>query len=116
MPSIKSIKSIKSLLNFTEDKDFSKTIVPVRLAQYGSNHLVSRSQAKRVVANLEAFSTVALDFAGVDSIGQGFADEIFRVFRRSHPNIKLMAIHCSAAVQSMIDHVEKAKRIASGQV
>src|SRR5205823_6040733 len=62
------------------DYSFTKTHVPIALAKQGQDNLVSRSQAKRLLARFDKFTEVCLDFAGVDSIGQAFADEIFRVF------------------------------------
>jgi hypothetical protein len=52
----------------------------VRLAKYGNDQLISRSQAKRLLARIELFKIVLFDFSGVETIGQAFADEIFRVF------------------------------------
>ncbi|HEV2701858.1 MAG TPA: DUF4325 domain-containing protein [Steroidobacteraceae bacterium] len=86
-----------------EDFDFSKTVVPVDLARYGNDKLISRSQAKRVLARVELFKTVVFDFEGVDSIGQAFSDEIFRVFAQEHPEIQLLAIHTKSEVRRMID-------------
>jgi DNA-binding transcriptional ArsR family regulator len=74
----------------TEDNfGFTKTIVPVRLAQYGDDKLVSRSQSKRLLVRIDRFQTVIFDFEGVDNIGQAFADEVFRVFATQHPDIEL---------------------------
>jgi hypothetical protein len=90
----------------TEDEDetrgFDKTIVPIRLAQYSSDLLVSRSQAKRVLARLEGFKRVILDFEGVETIGQAFSDEIFRVFSLSHPEVSLRVSGANDAVMSMV--------------
>jgi anti-sigma regulatory factor (Ser/Thr protein kinase) len=88
----------------SEDGDygFNKTVVPVKLAQYGNDKLISRSQAKRVLARVELFTVVLFDFAGVLTIGQSFADEIFRVFAREHPAIELHVIHASSEVKRMI--------------
>ena len=47
---------------------------------------VSRSEAKLLLSRLEQFRDVELDFAGVDTVGQGFADEVFRVWPLVHPN------------------------------
>lgn len=91
-----------------DDYGFHKTVVPVRLARVGNENLVSRSQAKRLVARFEGFKTVILDFQGVDEIGQAFADEIFRVFRASHPEVELVGIHASAEVQQMINRATTA--------
>ena len=84
------------------DYGFTKTVIPVRLAQHGTEQLVSRSQAKRLLARIDRFSMVIFDFTAVEAIGQSFADEIFRVFERTHPNIKLVAIHASPPVEQMI--------------
>jgi anti-sigma regulatory factor (Ser/Thr protein kinase)/biotin operon repressor len=85
-----------------EDYDFSRTVVPVVLAQYVGDPLISRSQAKRVLARVDLFRTVVFDFSEIDSIGQAFADEIFRVFAQSHPEIELQFIHANASVGKMI--------------
>jgi hypothetical protein len=55
-----------------------------------------------VLANLEKFRSVVLDFSGVEEIGQGFADEIFRVWKASHPAIKLEAVSMSAPVSFLV--------------
>lgn len=94
-----------------DDYGFTKTVVPVELAQYGDDRLISRSQAKRLLSRVELFRTVVFDFAGVATIGQAFADEIFRVFAQQHPGIDLISIHANSAVKRMI---ERAKSGASG--
>ncbi len=43
-----------------------------------------------------------LDFSGVDSIGQAFADEVFRVFVRQHPEIELISVHANESIRRMI--------------
>jgi STAS-like domain of unknown function (DUF4325)/Histidine kinase-like ATPase domain len=96
---------------FTSEGDygFTRTVVPVRLAQYGDEKLVSRSQAKRLLAGIDRFKIVMLDFAGVATIGQAFADEVFRVFVEAHPEIDLHVEHVNASVQQMIRHVSGAE-------
>ncbi len=81
---------------------FSKTIVPVKLAQYGDDKLISRSQAKRLLARVDRFKVVIFDFRGVESIGQAFADEIFRVFANEHRDVELMEVNSNADVKQMI--------------
>lgn len=85
------------------DYGFNKTVVPVRLAQYGNDKLISRSQAKRVLARLELFKVILLDFTGVPTIGQAFADEIFRVFAKEHPDLSIHPIHANSEVHRMIE-------------
>lgn len=85
-----------------DDYLFTITHVPVGLARYGDENLVSRSQAKRLMARVEKFREVVLDFAGVNTIGQAFADEIFRVFQQQHLEIKLRWFNANEEVESMI--------------
>lgn len=92
-----------------DDYTFAKTIVPVRLARIGDENLVSRSQAKRLLQRVDRFSTVILDFEDVTTIGQAFADEVFRVFANEHPAIELIHIHAVADVQQMIRRAEVAR-------
>jgi anti-sigma regulatory factor (Ser/Thr protein kinase) len=80
----------------------SKIIVPVSLARYGDDNLVSRSQAKRVMARVQRFQQVVLDFIGISRIGQAFADEIFRVFQLEHPEVTIIVINDNPEVQRMI--------------
>ncbi len=85
-----------------EDYGFTKTKVPVDLARYGDENLISRSQAKRLLARFDRFKEVILDFAKVETIGPAFADEIFRVFVTQHPDIKLLYANANNAVEKMI--------------
>lgn len=80
-------------------------VVPVRLAQCGDEKLISRSQAKRLLLRLDGFKMVILDFKGVESIGQEFADQIFRVFAQTHPGMEVVPINTSKDVQQMINAV-----------
>ena len=94
---------------YTDDSDnagFSKTVVPVRVLDYRERaSFVSRSQAKRLMARFDQFKNIVLDFAGVEEIGQGFADEIFRVFVNSHPDSIIIAKNMKPAVKRMAEHV-----------
>lgn len=85
-----------------EEYTFAKTIVPVKLAQYEGEKLVSRSQAKRLIFRFEKFKTVILDFSGVEEIGQAFSDEVFRVFQKAHPDTRLVPVNITPAVKNMI--------------
>jgi len=87
--------------------NFTRTHVPVALARYGEEHLVSRSQAKRLLARLEPFREVFLDFKGVDFIGQAFTDEIFRVYKHDNPNIDIIWVNTSSNVEKMIRSIIK---------
>lgn len=84
-----------------EDYDFSKTVVPMKLARFGEEQLISRSQAKRLIARFDRFRTVILDFSEIQEIGQAFADELFRVYGNSHPNVELLPKNMTAQVEKM---------------
>lgn len=104
LDSDKNIKSVFDGFTGNEDEDFvfNKTVVPVKLALYEGERLVSRSQAKRILNRVEKFKTVLLDFQDVDFIGQAFADEVFRVFARRNPQISLRPINLTKSVEQMI--------------
>jgi hypothetical protein len=101
--SARTDKQIFDQYSSGDDYGFTKTVVPVRLAQYGDDKLISRSQAKRLLARVDRFRSVLFDFAGVEIIGQAFADEIFRVFAQGHPGIELTPINATPQVQQMIN-------------
>jgi anti-sigma regulatory factor (Ser/Thr protein kinase) len=85
-----------------DDLSFSRTAVAMRLAHAAGEALESRAQAKRIANRLDAFDAVDLDFEGVDAIGQGFADELFRVFAREHPTVRLQPRNMNARVAAMV--------------
>lgn len=81
---------------------FDRSLVTVRF--YAREH-VSRSEARRLLARLDQFREVILDFSGVRSIGQGFADEIFRVFAGAHPEVVLKRVNVLPGIEAVIRHV-----------
>ena len=88
-----------------DEQRFTKTHVPVTLARYGDEQLVSRSQARRVLTRFNKFSEVILDFHNVERIGHAFADEIFRVFKKEHPEVDIVPINMTPAVSEIINRV-----------
>jgi hypothetical protein len=106
--STQTMADVYRLYTTTTDEGFlfDKTIVPVRLAQFGDEMLVSRSQAKRLLTRFDRFRSVALDFEGVPKIGQAFADEVFRVFRNAHPQIEIIEINATEQIRQMINRAE----------
>ncbi len=87
---------------------FSKTIIPLKLMEYEGEKLISRSQAKRLLARADKFKEVVLDFNGITEIGQAFADQIFRVYKNLNPHVHLYPINTTDYVRSMIHRAEKA--------
>ncbi|TAJ80329.1 MAG: DUF4325 domain-containing protein [Gallionellaceae bacterium] len=102
----RTTKKIFDKFTSGDEYGFNKTVVPVKMAQYGEDKLISRSQAKRVLARVELFKTVIFNFESVEVIGQAFADEIFRVFSQRHPEIELLAIKTNGEVKKMISRAK----------
>lgn len=86
------------------DEGLVRTRIPIREACI-SGEPVARSQARRICRRLEEFKEVILDFDGVEFMGQGFADEIFRVFAGACPQVLLFPVHMEKEVYRMIRHV-----------
>lgn len=90
--------------------EFARTRTTVKLAALGSV-LVSRSEAKRVIARLTAFRHVTLDFAGVEVVGQGFCDEVFRVFAHAHPEVALEPVGMNDTIAFMVGRARAAAAV-----
>lgn len=101
----RDLQSVFDRFAAPEEFSFSKTIVPLRMARLGDENLLSRSQAKRALSRVDRFKTVLFDFTEVQSIGQAFADEIFRVFANAHPDVELIPVHFNESVKKMLLHV-----------
>ncbi|MBU1423493.1 MAG: DUF4325 domain-containing protein [Bacteroidetes bacterium] len=86
--------------------EFGKTKVEIKLYKSGSGY-ISRSQARRVLSGLEKFKEIILDFKNVHSMGQGFADEVFRVWQRRNPQIKISEQNADENIRFMIKHVKE---------
>jgi hypothetical protein len=90
-------------LEFSRDHAFVRTRPVVKLFEIGTT-FVSRSEARRLLDGLESdFDTIEVDFAGVTDVGQGFVDELLRVWPAGHPDKTVIPIHMNPAVQFMID-------------
>lgn len=101
-----SKRTLQSVLSEYAPKDydyeFRKTRVFVKLFK---RDFISRSEARRLLVGLEKFSEIILDFSGVDTVGQGFADEIFRVFKNQHPRISITIENARPIISAMLRHV-----------
>lgn len=100
-----SNKILKEVFDMFSDQDggFTRTQIPIK--NIYETYPVSRSQAKRLCYGFDKFQEVVLDFVGVKEIGQGFAHEIFVVYQKKHPEIRIIAQNTSSDVQKMINHV-----------
>jgi len=83
-----------------EEFEFDRNEIRVKLT--ARETFVSRSQARRLLAGLEDFERITFDFKGVDGVGQGFIDEIFRVYTNRYPEKRIDFINANDAVHFMI--------------
>jgi hypothetical protein len=80
---------------------FSRSRAVVSLFEYGER-FVSRSEAQRIAERLEVFEVVVSDFNGVRLVGQGFVDQLFRVWAREHSEVELQPVNMNEAVEFMV--------------
>ncbi|MDD3402448.1 MAG: DUF4325 domain-containing protein [Hespellia sp.] len=101
----RSIKEVFDMFAPLEE-GFVRTVIPLKeVCPYGEP--IARSQARRIVYRLEEFKYVEFDCSGIEFMGQGFADEIFRVFQNKYPNIELSLTNANTTVAGMVQHVKK---------
>jgi hypothetical protein len=106
--SLETTTTLRSVFDrYSHDHEFDTTRTVVKLFEHGTE-FVSRSEAKRLTAGLEKFREVVLDFGGVLGVGQGFADEVFRVWSRAHPGIKLVPERMNEEVAFMVERARRA--------
>lgn len=86
------------------DAGFVKTRIPIKEACINGEP-VARSQARRICNRLDEFKEVILDFSNVEFMGQGFADEIFRVYAAAHAHVLLHPVNMLPTVERMVWHV-----------
>lgn len=64
-------------------------------------------KAKRLMMGAEKFNHIIIDFKNTTRIGQGFADEIFRVFQNEHPKLTIETRNMNKAVKSSDSLIKK---------
>jgi len=86
---------------YSIDHDFARTRTVVRLFDIGVR-FISRSEARRLLRGLERFREVLVDLKGVQEVGQGFVDEVFRVWPTQHPDVAVRPINMVGPVEAMV--------------
>lgn len=84
-----------------EDYEFSRSRISIKLFELGVR-FISRSEAKRLLRGLERFREVEIDFSGVEGVGQGFVDELLRVWPNQHSETRVVATGMNRAVEAMV--------------
>lgn len=104
---INTRRKIKDVFDkFTgEDYEFDQNVVKINLSKH--KRLMSRSEAKRLLLGLDEYTVLDFNFENVNEVGQGFCDEIFRVYANRQPG-KLLSYHgASDVVRYMIERSRK---------
>jgi len=104
---LRSKKKLVDLFDKYTDESFqfSKTGVKVKLYHQDVDY-VSRSQARRILTGLEKFKTIELDFKDVTTIGQAFADEVFRIWQAQHKDVKFVIKDANENAMIMIKRAQ----------
>ncbi|MQA93250.1 MAG: DUF4325 domain-containing protein [Streptosporangiales bacterium] len=92
-----------------DDHQFTRTRTLVRLFGFGVR-FVSRSEAKRLMRGLERFEEVIVDFTGIEEVGQGFVDEVLRVWPSQHPETTVRPTGMTGPVEFMVRRGLPARR------
>ena len=88
-----------------DDYEFNQNIVKINLSKH--KRLMSRSEAKRLLLGLDEYTVLDFNFKNVDEVGQGFCDEIFRVYANKNHG-KVLSYHgASDVVRYMIERSRK---------
>ena len=100
-----SKKTIKEVFDRFSDMEsgFYKTHIPIA-HMFPSGTPVSRSEARRLCSLFTEFKEVNLDFYGVEQLGQAFVHEIFVVWQKRNPAIK---IHVENANKNISDFIKR---------
>ena len=93
--------------------EFTRTRVHLRLL--GGPTFISRAEAKRVADELDRFEEAEIDFSGIQDVGQGFVDELFRVWAARHPGTRLIPVSMSPAVGRLVRSVTSSPERLDGR-
>jgi hypothetical protein len=95
-------RSTRDVFNeYSQDFEFVRTRPMVKLFGLGLR-FVSRSEARRLLTGLDEFTEIDVDFAGVEDVGQGFVDELLRVWPHEHPGKTINPLNMNDAVEFMV--------------
>lgn len=82
---------------------FNRTTLRIELSEEGCETLVARSQAKRILRNISGeFTRLVFDFKNIKLVGQGFVDQVFRVYQNAHPDVLMEYVNANEDVEFMI--------------
>ena len=97
-----STRTLESVFGaYASGFEFDTTRTIVKLFEHGDT-FISRPEARRIAEGLDRFRVVIVDFTGVERVGQGFVDELFRVWASEHEAVSLDPVNMNPAVEFMV--------------
>lgn len=103
----KSRKNLNEIFRKYSEKAFSFDKTEVTVDLYSIDNLyISRSQARRILSGLDKFRKIILDFKDIKTVGQAFADEVFRVWGNSHKDIDIIYKNANDNIVFMIERAK----------
>lgn len=99
------INMVNVFNTYTNEFEFDTSSITIKLYTI-NNTFISRSEAKRLLNGLEQFRHIILDFADVKTIGQGFADEIFRVWHKKNAHMTVSVENTKPSIAFMIKRAQ----------
>ena len=106
---VMKIGKTRSASYLFKDYHFDSDKIKIKLFILSKAH-ISRSQARRILAGLDKFKVILLDYESVPFVGQAFADEIYRVFQERHPDIRIENENMSEGVRFMVERAKNEAR------
>jgi len=99
---VTSARTLESVFGaYATGLEFDTTRTVVKLFEHGDT-FISRSEARRIALGLDRFRTVIVDFSGIERVGQGFVDELFRVWASEHETVNLEPVNMNPPVEFMV--------------
>ncbi len=96
----------KKYSTFDENSDprFDKIHILVELSSKEILNRCNRQNAKKLLQGVHKYRHVLVDFKNVNSVTQGFVDEVFRLFQARYPHIEIEYLNANDDVKFMIEH------------
>ncbi len=96
----------KKYSTLVDDSDprFDKIHILVELCSKEILNRCNRQNAKKLLQGVHKYRHVLVDFKNVNSVTQGFVDEVFRLFQARYPQIEIKYTNANDDVKFMIEH------------
>ena len=98
-------KTLAGATHANPDDGFFRVTLPLKQMTLTGTALIARSQARRFTFNFIDKREVVLDFEGITELCQPFAHELFSVYHKAHPEVKLITRNTTEAMDRLIQRL-----------